>query len=138
MKHYTTLIKLKQQEIDSLKKQMGTLVKQRASFEQQQVQLADNLRQEVELAGTLVDMRGFFGDYSHAIKVQQQTVQEKIDTITKHMDVLSQLMIQLFAEQKKFEIAHQRKLATLAYKEQQAQQQFLDEQAARRHAHPYH
>ncbi len=132
MKHFKTLIKLKQREVDALRKQMGALQEKRLLLDQLMAALANDLENEVKLAGSLVEMGVFFGDYSEGIKEKQGMVQQKIDKLDQQMTVISDKMMDVYGEQKKYETVHQRKLAELAYQDEQRQQQFLDEQAALR------
>lgn len=133
MKHYRSLIKLKKREVDGLRKQMGRLAEQRAILEKLMENLKEELTEEVQTAGDIVDMGVFFGDYSESIKLKQEKVEEQTQSIDTQMDAISDKMMIAFGEQKKFELALQAKLAELAEKQKKKEQDYLDELAATRH-----
>ncbi len=133
MKHYRSLIKLKKREVDGLRKQMGRLAEQRAILEQLMENLKEELTEEVQTAGDIVDMGVFFGDYSESIKLKQEKVEEQTQSIDTQMDAISDKMMIAYGEQKKFELALQAKLAELAEKQKKKEQDYLDELAATRH-----
>ncbi len=133
MKHYRSLIKLKKREVDGLRKQMGRLAEQRAILEKLMENLKEELTEEVQTAGDIVDMGVFFGDYSESIKLKQEKVEEQTQSIDTQMDAISDKMMIAYGEQKKFELALQAKLAELAEKQKKKEQDYLDELAATRH-----
>ncbi len=134
MKHYKTLIKLKQKEIDNLTKQIGNLRQQRAILEQVIEHLQTELEQEIASAGALVQLGAFFGDYSDANQKKQLDVLEKIYIIDQNIDAVTDKMMIIYGEKKKFEIAMQRKIEELAYLANLREQQFMDELSITRYS----
>ena len=134
MKHYKTLIKLKQKEIDNLTKQIGNLRQQRAILEQVIEHLQTELEQEIASAGALVQLGAFFGDYSDANQKKQLDVLEKIYVIDQNIDAVTDKMMLIYGEKKKFEIAMQRKIEELAYLANLREQQFMDELSITRYS----
>ncbi len=134
MKHYKTLIKLKQKEIDNLTKQIGNLRQQRAILEQVIDHLQTELEQEIASAGALVQLGAFFGDYSDANQKKQLDVLEKIYVIDQNIDAVTDKMMVIYGEKKKFEIAMQRKIEELAYLANLREQQFMDELSITRYS----
>lgn len=133
MKHYITLIKLKQRDIDTLTKQLGNLRNQRGLLEELIATLARELQQEIDDAAALTHMGVFFADYSEANQQKQQVVEEKIHIIDQQINQLMDKMMVLYGEKKKFEIALKRKKEKLAYAAAQREQQMLDELARNRY-----
>jgi flagellar export protein FliJ len=134
VKHYKTLIKLKQKEIDNLTKQIGNLRQQRAILEQVIDHLQTELEQEIASAGALVQLGAFFGDYSDANQKKQLDVLEKIYVIDQNIDAVTDKMMVIYGEKKKFEIAMQRKIEELAYLANLREQQFMDELSITRYS----
>jgi flagellar biosynthesis chaperone FliJ len=134
VKHYKTLIKLKQKEIDNLTKQIGNLRQQRAILEQVIEHLQTELEQEIASAGALVQLGAFFGDYSDANQKKQLDVLEKIYIIDQNIDAVTDKMMIIYGEKKKFEIAMQRKIEELAYLANLREQQFMDELSITRYS----
>lgn len=134
MKHYRSLIKLKKREVDAFRKQMGNLTQQRSILEHLMENLQNELLNEVETAGEIVELGVFFGDYSEAIKHKQEQVDEQMVAIDKQMEVISGKMMIAYGEQKKFEIALAAKMAEVKRKQDKQEQDFLDELAATRHS----
>jgi flagellar biosynthesis chaperone FliJ len=134
MKHFRTLIKLKKREVDLFRKQIAQLQEQRTILERLIEVLEQDLRREVILAGDLVHMGVFFGDYSEAIKQKQQMVAEKLHAVDTQIELIAEKMRIAYGEQKTYEIVQKRQVAAIAYKQTQKEQQFMDERAARNHA----
>jgi flagellar biosynthesis chaperone FliJ len=133
MKHYLTLIKLKQREIDMLTKQLGNLRNQRGMLEELIATLERELQAEIDNAADLIHMGVFFADYSESNKQKQQVVYEKIQMIDQQINHITDKMMVLYGERKKFEIALKRKKEKLAYAAAQREQQMLDELARNRY-----
>ncbi len=132
MKHYHTLIKLKKREVDGLRKQLGNLNNQRAILEQLKQGLIDELQNEINMAQSLVDLSGFFGDFSDSIKTRQEKVDKEIDSIDKQIKVIRDKMMFAFGEQKKFELAQEAKEQQEKEKRDKAEQDMFDELAGQR------
>ncbi len=133
MKHYKILIKLKQKEIDGLTKQIGNLRQQRSILEQVIEHLQQELNQEVLTAIGLLQLGVFFGDYSESNKQKRMEVLEKISVIDQNINVITDKMMLIYGEKKKFEIAMERQVKNIAYIASMKEQQFLDELAITRY-----
>ena len=132
MKHYHTLIKLKKREVDGLRKQLGNLNNQRAILEQLKQHLIDELEHEITMAQSLVDLSGFFGDFSDSIKIREEKVDKEILSIDKQITLLTDKMMFAFGEQKKFELAQEAKEQREQEKRDKAEQDMFDELAGQR------
>ena len=132
MKHYHTLIKLKKREVDGLRKQLGNLNNQRSILEQLKQGLIDELEHETTMAQSLVDLSGFFGDFSDSIKTREAKVDKEIASIDRQIKVISDKMMMAFGEQKKFELAQEAKEQQEKEKRDKAEQDMFDELAGQR------
>ncbi|MFM9889743.1 MAG: hypothetical protein ACKVOE_03730 [Rickettsiales bacterium] len=105
MKSITTLLRIKQREMDALKRQQGLLEAQREELYKTLDILAARLVQELKAAETLPGMASFFGDFSSAIKQRQEAVHGGIRLLDNELDRLAGLIREHFSEMKKYEIA---------------------------------
>lgn len=105
MKSIKTLLRVKQREMDALKRQQGLLEAQREELYKTLDILATRLAQELKAAETLPGMASFFGDFSNAIKQRQEAVHGGIRLLDNELDRLAAQIRERFSETKKFEIA---------------------------------
>ena len=133
MKHLHTLIKLKKREVDVLRKQLGHLREQREFLEQLHEMFENDLRNEVQMAASLTQMSGFFGQYSDAIKKKQALIREQMHNIDRQMEIISEQMRLVFGEQKTYEIVLERKKAEALRLQDKREQEFMDELSSRKH-----
>lgn len=116
-----------------LTKQLGNLRNQRGMLEELIATLERELQAEIDNAADLIHMGVFFADYSESNKQKQQVVYEKIQMIDQQINHITDKMMVLYGERKKFEIALKRKKEKLAYAAAQREQQMLDELARNRY-----
>jgi uncharacterized protein Yka (UPF0111/DUF47 family) len=105
MKSIKTLIRVKQREMDALKRQQGILEQQREEVHSIIVGLANQLVDELKAAQSLPEMAHFFGDYSAAIKKRQELMHTHLRRVEAELDKLTQQLREHFSEMKKFELA---------------------------------
>lgn len=105
MKSIKTLIRVKQREMDALKRQQGILEQQREEVHSIIVGLANQLVDELKAAQALPEMAHFFGDYSAAIKKRQELMHTHLRRVEAELDKLTQQLRERFSEMKKFELA---------------------------------
>ncbi len=134
MEHLHTLIKLKKREVDVFRKQLGHLREQREFLEQLHEMFENDLRSEVQLAASLTQMSGFFGQYSDAIKKKQALITEQMRNIDRQMEIIAEQMRLVFGEQKTYEIVLERKKAEAIRIQEQREQEFMDELSSRKHS----
>lgn len=127
MKSITTLIRIKQRELDALKRQQSLLEKRREEFYILIIQLGDRLVQEMKLAKELPEMAHFFGDFSVSIKKRQDQTYIQIRKLDKELDKLAEQLTEKFSELKKFELAHAAWLKREADKVKRREQIDMDE-----------
>ena len=131
MKSLHTLIKLEKRELDRLRKQMNILEDGRDKLIAHMERLQEQLIQELEAASVMPDLRGFFGDFSDAIKKKQRQMATKVVQFEQQIQELNQEVAIHFSELKKYEIArenHQKREKNKRDKREQAE---LDEVGVR-------
>jgi prefoldin subunit 5 len=92
MKSIKTLIRVKQREMDALKRQQGILEQQREEVHSIIVGLANQLVDELKAAQSLPEMAHFFGDYSAAIKKRQELMHTHLRRVEAELDKLTQAL----------------------------------------------
>ena len=105
MKSLTTLIRVKQREMDALKRQQGILENQREEVVKIIDGLANQLVSELKAAQEMPDMAHFFGNYSASIKQRQEMMHGHLRRVEAELDKLTQQLRERFSEMKKFELA---------------------------------
>jgi flagellar export protein FliJ len=131
MKSIKTLLRVKQREMDALKRQQGILENQREEVQNIIDGLSNQLISELKAAQSMPDMAHFFGDYSATIKKRQEMMHGHLRRVEAELDKITQQLRERFSEMKKFELAlsnWQKRRDTAAAR---AEQQAMDEVAIR-------
>ena len=105
MKSLSTLIRIKQREMDALKRQQGILENQREEVVKIIDGLANQLVSELKAAQEMPDMAHFFGNYSASIKQRQEMMHGHLRRVEAELDKLSLQLRERFSEMKKFDLA---------------------------------
>lgn len=105
MKSMVTLLRVKQREMDALKRQQGVLEGQREEVNMILRGLDTQLASEKKAAEAMPEMAHFFGDYSVAIKKQQLMMHTHLRQVEHELNKLSVQLREGFSEMKKFELA---------------------------------
>lgn len=133
MKELKTLIRLRKRELDALRRQVVQLENKR----DQQVKIIENLNDELinelETADELAEMRGFFGDFSEAIKQKQKKVAQLVVQYEQQIQERQIEVSNHYADLKKYEIAYERYLKREAEKLAKQEQEELDEIGIRKY-----
>jgi len=105
VKSLSTLIRIKQREMDALKRQQGILENQREEVVKIIDGLANQLVSELKAAQEMPDMAHFFGNYSASIKQRQEMMHGHLRRVEAELDKLSLQLRERFSEMKKFDLA---------------------------------
>lgn len=105
MKSIKTLLRVKQREMDALKRQQGILENQREEIHTIINGLANQLQTELKAAQNMPEMAHFFGDYSATIKQRQEMMHGHLRRLEVELEKLSLQLRERFSEMKKFELA---------------------------------
>ncbi len=127
MKSMQTLLRVKQRELDALKRAQGVLEKHREEMYQVIDQLIARLQQELKTAEKMPEMAQFFGDFSAHIKNRQEQIHVQIRKLEIELEKITTQIREIFSEMKKYELAmkaHQKREADAA---KRREQQFMDE-----------
>lgn len=131
MKSIRTLLRVKQREMDALKRQQGILEGQREEIHTIINGLSNQLVSEMKAAQAMPDMAHFFGDYAATIKNRQEMMHGHLSRLEQELMKLSEQIRERFGEMKKFELV----LANWQKRRDDAQnrrdQQAMDEIAIR-------
>jgi flagellar export protein FliJ len=105
MKSLQTLIRVKQREMDALKRQQGILENQREELFLIINGLGNQLASEMKAAQAMPEMAHFFGDFSVTIKKRQEMMYTHVRRVDAELDKLATLLRERFSELKKYELA---------------------------------
>ena len=104
MKSITTLLRVKQREMDALKRQQGILENQREEVHSIIEGLANQLVSEMKAAQAMPDMAHFFGDYSATIKKRQEMMHGHLRRVEAELNKLTDQIRERFSEIKKYDL----------------------------------
>ena len=105
MKSIKTLLRVKQREMDALKRQQGILEGQREELNTILEGLAQQLINEMNTASAMPEMAHFFGNYAASIKQRQELMHVHMRRLEAELDKLAAQLRERFSEMKKFELA---------------------------------
>ena len=119
-----TLLRVKQREMDALKRQQGTLENQREELIKIIDALQNQLLGELKAAQEMPEMAHFFGDYSATIKQRQEMMHGHVRRVDVELDKLALQIRERFSEMKKYELAlaaHEKRQRLAAARKAQAE-----------------
>ena len=131
MKSLTTLLRLKQREMDVLKRQQAMLENQKAEVEGRIQRLADQLQEEMQSAAAMPEMAHFFGDFSATIKKRQAQMRVQVSKIDTELERVAVQILERFSELKKYELALSNWKKRKAEEANRRAQAYMDEIAIR-------
>ena len=105
MKSIKTLLRVKQREMDALKRQQGILEQQREDVYSIIEGLGNQLVSELKAAQNMPEMAHFFGDYSAAIKKRQEMMHGHLQKVEIEINKITDQIRERFGEMKKYELA---------------------------------
>jgi flagellar export protein FliJ len=127
MKTAKTLMKVKQQALDELKRKIVALESKREDIYQTIGMLADRLNKEIKSAANMPDMMQFFGDFSSHIKKRQDQLYILAARTQKEIDVLGEEIRDVFREIKTYESVYKKWLAAERKKQKKREEAELDD-----------
>jgi chromosome segregation ATPase len=131
MKSIVTILRVKQREIDALKRTQATMENHREMMHQALEQLSNALVSELKTAQAMPEMAQFFGDFSAHIKRRQEDIHVQLRKLEFEMNKLAEQIRERFGEMKKFELALKAFEKREADKARTREQQEMDEIAIR-------
>jgi flagellar biosynthesis chaperone FliJ len=138
MKSLVTLIRVKQREMDALRRQQEMLLKQRDELYSILDGLANQLVREMKTASMMPEMAYFFGDFAATIKKRQELMHVHLRKVEIEIDKLANQLRDKFSEMKKYELAlaaYQKRIAEeLRKREAREMDEIAVQGYARRHA----
>jgi len=127
IKTLNTLIKLHKRRVDIIRREMVTLEEERNQLQIVAEKLAAELAEEMRLAAEDAKVAGFFGAYSKRVKERQEIIVQEMKRLDEAIALKVEAIREEFAEQKKYEIAHENAEKRLLKEAQRRQQQRFDE-----------
>lgn len=131
MKSIKTILRVKQREIDALKRHQATMEGHREQMHQALDKLADALVQELKTAEAMPEMAQFFGGFAAHIKKRQEDIHVQLRKLEIELNKLADQIRERFAEMKKYELALKAHQKREADKARAREQQEMDEIAIR-------
>ena len=133
MKSVITLLRVKQREMDALKRQQAVIENQRQDVITRIDKLSAQLAHELKSAEAMPEMAHFFGDFSVTIKTRQEQLRKQLFRLDLERDKIAVQIFDRFSEMKKYDLA----LANWNKQRDQLAnrraQQYMDEIAIRGH-----
>lgn len=131
MKSMKTLLRVKQREIDALKRAQAVMEQHREAMHQTLDKLQMTLVKELKTAESMPDMAQFFGDFSAHIRRRQDEVHVQLRKLEMELDKLVAQIRERFSEMKKYELALAMHEKREAEKAKRREQQAMDEMGLR-------
>lgn len=131
MKSIITLLRVKQRELDVLKRQQATLQTQYDEVEKRIQTLIAQLQKEIQTAESMPEMAHFFSDFSIGNKKKQEQLRQHQHRIAIELEKIAAQILDRFSEMKKYEIALDQWKKQRAAKEAAIAQGEMDEIALR-------
>lgn len=131
MKSIVTILRVKQREIDALKRHQATMEQHREVMHEALGKLADALIKELKTAESMPEMAHFFGDFAAHIKRRQEDIHVQLRKLEVEMNKLAEQIRERFSEMKKFELALKAYEKREADKVRAREQQEMDDIAIR-------
>jgi hypothetical protein len=138
MKSMKTLVRVKQREIDELRRKQTLLETKREEVYKTIDMLAQRLADERKAAESMPDMAHFFGDFSAHIQKRQEQLYVLARRTEVEIEKLAVVIRELFSELKKYELAYSNWEIKEKAKRARLEAQQLDEIAIMAHARKQH
>jgi len=104
MKSIKTLLRVKQREMDALKRQQSLLEAQRDEVINIIDRLSQQLVDEMKAAQSMPELSQFFGGFSTTIKKRQEQMHVHLRKVEVELDKLNAQLRERFSEIKKYEL----------------------------------
>ena len=105
MKSVITLLRVKQREMDALKRQQAVIENQRQDVITRIDKLSAQLAHELKSAEAMPEMAHFFGDFSVTIKTRQEQLRKQLFRLDLERDKIAVQIFDRFSEMKKYDLA---------------------------------
>lgn len=130
MKELLTLIRLHQNELDELRRQLVSLEEQREKLIQLATRIHHELLHEREAAMNQPQMGAYLVDYEKRVKERQTEIAKETVRLDQQIEQLSAAISESFSELKKYEIVRDQRVEAEKQKQAKREQAALDEAGA--------
>ncbi len=131
MKSIVTLLRVKQREMDVLKRQQAVIESQRMDILTRIERLSDQLLHEIKTAEAMPEMSHFFGDFASTIKKRQEQLRVQLKKLEVELEKITVQIFDRFSEMKKYELALENWKKRRDAEAGRRAQQYMDEVAIR-------
>ncbi|MDF1793703.1 MAG: flagellar export protein FliJ [Thalassobaculaceae bacterium] len=130
MRPFDTLIELSENQLDEKRKRLAILEERLAAAQAQRVALDEEQAQEQQIASQEVGVVGFaYGAYAARLVQRRTDADQAIAKLAQSVEEQREIVREAFAELKRYEMAHEARLAK-ARKEQEAKDQMEQDEIA--------
>ncbi len=127
MKNLPILIKLRQRELDNLRRNMSVLEEELAQLQAEEKKLKAQLQYEKKIASQNPHIAMFYGNFAQGNKQQQQQLKNLQQELDQKIANIQDEISDAFGELKKFEITQENILQREEEYRQQQEQKELDD-----------
>lgn len=131
MKTLKTLIRLKKDEVDALKKQLAEMEERQQVLKDEHRDLSAALEREAEFASNFPESLQSFADYTKKTLKRLEQLMHTINVMQKAIDKKRDELQDAFGELKKFEIVLEQRQHTLFEEGKKRESKMMDEVALR-------
>jgi len=133
VKSLDVLIKIRERELDMLRRRMSVLENQKDKFHEEIARLAEELKKERDAAKDQLDMLPFLQQYQRKNAEETRQYEQAITRLEGQIEEMNEVIRKIFSELKKLEIAKEQQLAAIAEDERLKENKQMDELAQIQH-----
>ncbi len=129
MANLSSLIRLRKHNVDQKQKFLAGLYRQAEEMEQKKVDLQNKLSAERQLLEEqeMLEALAWFGRYAQGVKSQIELINKDIKSMEQRIEIARADLRNAFADMKKIEITHERRLTAEKKAEQAKEDKDLDD-----------
>ena len=127
MKGLPTLIKMRQRDLDELRRSLADMERVLEQLMAEDKRLAEELEREREMAAENPEMSSFYGNFAKGVEEKQEEIRLKAREVNKTIRQLRERITEVYGELKKLEITRDRLAEEAQAEKDKQEQQMLDE-----------
>lgn len=132
MKGVDNLIRLQKWKVDEKRRELAELEGMRLQLVARLDQITAELEHEKQVVRDL-DLAPYYGPFANAVRIRQQTINESIAQVESGQAKMRDELSALFQEQKRFEIAKERREELEEREAARREQSSIDNMTGRQH-----
>ncbi len=127
MKGLNTLIRLRQRDLDELRRQLVEQEQILEALQNESKRLAEELERERQLAAEMPEMAGFYGKFAKGIEEKQEEIRKRSRDVNQILRKIRDTIAEAYTELKRLDIARDNILAEQEQEAKKQEQVMLDE-----------